>query len=123
MATGLENLKIYQLARGLELEIHKITKGFPQDERWRSVDQLNRSAAAVSNNIAEAYHKQSIAQREHILRNIAIGEAEETRRNIERCSAKGFVTLSLAENIIARYTTLIKGIYGYVRFLKNQSTK
>lgn len=122
MATGLENLKIYQLAKTLELEIHEITKKFPKDERWRSVDQLNRSSAAVSNNVAEAYHKLSVAQREHILRNIAIGEAEETKRNIERCALKGFVLTETATSIATRYTELIKGIYGYIRFLKSQST-
>ncbi|MBI2279048.1 MAG: four helix bundle protein [Candidatus Brennerbacteria bacterium] len=122
MPTGLENLKIYQLAKELELEIHQATKKFPIEERWRSVDQLNRSAAAVSNNIAEAYHKLSVIQREHILRNIAIGEAEETKRNIERCSMKTFISKTTADDIANRYTSLIKGVYGYIRFLKNQST-
>lgn len=43
MATGLENLKIYAMAEALELDVHEITKSFPTDEKYRSVDQLRRS--------------------------------------------------------------------------------
>ena len=78
MATGLNNLKIYQLAKDLELKIHRITKNFPPEEKYRSVDQLNRSSAAVANNIAEAYNKRSTKEKIHILRDVAISEAEET---------------------------------------------
>jgi len=38
MATGLENLKIYQLAADLEVKVFELTKEFPADEKYRSVD-------------------------------------------------------------------------------------
>ncbi|TSC59966.1 MAG: hypothetical protein G01um1014107_303 [Parcubacteria group bacterium Gr01-1014_107] len=38
MATGLENLKIYTLAKQLELKVFELTKNFPLDEKYRSVD-------------------------------------------------------------------------------------
>lgn len=50
MVTGLENLWIYKLAEDLEVEVHEITKTFPRDEIFRSVDQLRRSSSSVSNN-------------------------------------------------------------------------
>lgn len=37
MATGLENLWIYNLAEDLEIEVHEITKGFPKDERNKRI--------------------------------------------------------------------------------------
>lgn len=63
MATGLENLWIYRLAEDLEIEVHEVTKGFPRDEAFRSVDQLRRSSSSVSNNIAESYHKTSLKEK------------------------------------------------------------
>jgi four helix bundle protein len=63
MATGLENLWIYQLAEDLEIKVHEITKLFPKDEIYRSVDQLRRSSCSVSNNIAESYHKGSAKEK------------------------------------------------------------
>ncbi len=75
MATGLDNLWIYKLAEDLEIKVHEITKKFPKDEIFRSVDQLRRSSASAANNIAESYHKKSVKEKEKFL-NISKGEAE-----------------------------------------------
>ena len=66
MATGLENLKIYQMSRELELKVFELTKKFPKDEFYRSVDQVRRSSSSVTNNIAEGYGKQSQKERVRI---------------------------------------------------------
>ncbi len=123
MATGLENLKIYQLAEKLEIEVYKMTSIFPQDEKYRSIDQLRRSSSAVSNNIAESYNKYSIKEKAHILNDIAKSEAEETKRNIIRSIKKGLVKEKIALLIANKYTELIKAISGYVRFLRKQQNK
>ena len=115
MATGLENLKIYQLAEQLEIEVHNLTKNFPKDELFRSIDQLRRSSSSVSNNIAEAYNRQSVKAKIHIINDIAKGEAEETKRNLMVCSKKGFHS---NQEIISKYTELIMAISGYIRFLR-----
>lgn len=60
MPTSLENLKIYKLAADAEVDVYEITKAFPADEKFRSVDQLRRSSASATNNIAEAYNKSSL---------------------------------------------------------------
>ena len=117
MSTGLDNLKIYQMAESLELEVHEFTKTFPSDERFRSVDQLRRSSAAVANNIAEAYRKLSLKEQVHIFRSIVLGEAEETRTNVLRCGKKRLCEMSKANIIAEQYLSLIKAVQGYVRFL------
>jgi len=116
MATGLENLWIYKLAEDLELTVHEITKKFPKDEIYRSVDQLRRSSSSVSNNIAESYYKNSVKEKIRFI-SIARCEAEETKRNIGRSARKGFVPNQAADNIINDYTVLLKGIYAYIKFL------
>ncbi len=116
MATGLENLKIYQMAKALELKVFKIIKNFPKDERYRSVDQLSRSSSSVTNNIAEAYNKRSVKEKIRILNDIVKGEANETRSNLELCLEKGF---HKEESLITSYTELLMAISGYIRFLRN----
>ncbi|HAJ44613.1 MAG: S23 ribosomal protein [Parcubacteria group bacterium GW2011_GWC1_43_61] len=120
MSTGLENLKIYQMAKSLELRIHKITEIFPFEEKYRSIDQLKRSSASVSNNIAESYYKNSLKEKIYILRNQVITENEETRSNILRCAEKGFLDQNIAELISEDYTQLRKATYGYIKFLRNK---
>lgn len=132
MATGLENLWIYKLAEDLEIEVHEITKAFPKDEVFRSVDQLRRSSSSVSNNIAESYHKTTLKEKKKYL-NIAKGEAEETKRVPKafgikpaclisislagRSARKKFIPEDVAKGIADRYTILLKGTYAYIRFL------
>ncbi len=117
MATGLENLWIYKLAEDLEVKVHEVTKLFPRDEFYRSVDQLRRSSSSVSNNIAEHYHKTTTKEMKRFLA-IAQGEIEETRRGVLKSSRKQFLSEIIATGIADQYTVLMKGITSYVRFLE-----
>lgn len=117
MATGLDNLWIYKLAEDLEIKVHEVTKTFPKDEIFRSVDQLRRSSASAANNIAESYHKKSIKEKERFL-TISKGEAEESKRNILKSARKKFIPEDVANEIAEQYTTLLKGTSAYIRFIK-----
>ena len=117
MATGLENFKVYGMAERLEIYVHNITKTFPADERFRSVDQMRRSSAAVANNIAEGYARHSFQEKIRYFY-IAKGEAEETKRNMLRSYKKEFLEKEIAENVANEYTELLKAISGYIRFLR-----
>jgi four helix bundle protein len=122
MATGLENLKIYKMAEDLEIVVHKATKDFPDDEKYRSIDQLRRSSASVTNNIAEGYNRYSYQEKIRYLI-VAKAEAEETKRNIIKSAKKEFLVEKSAEEIADQYTALIKAISGYIGFLKEQQEK
>ena len=122
MATGLENLKIYQMAEALEVEVYKVTKDFPKEEKFGSVNQLRRSSASVANNIAEGYARHSYAEKVRYLY-IAKGEAEETKRNIIRSGKKDLMAEKVANELADKYTGLLKAISGYIGFLKDKSSK
>jgi four helix bundle protein len=51
------DLKVYQLAYKLPMEVFNETKSFPKDERYSLTDQIRRSSRSVAANIAEAYRK------------------------------------------------------------------
>ncbi|MBI5215523.1 MAG: four helix bundle protein [Ignavibacteriae bacterium] len=117
MATGLENLWIYKLAEDLEVKVYEVTKVFPRDEFYRSVDQLRRSSSSVSDNLAEHYHKTTVKEKVRFL-NIAKGEMEETRRGIIKSARKKFLSDKLALELVEQYTVLMKGTTSYIRFLE-----
>mgnify|MGYP001617152300 CR=1 FL=1 len=48
-----KELLVWQKAVDLAVEIYKITKQFPTDERFGLTSQMNRSAVSVPSNIAE----------------------------------------------------------------------
>jgi four helix bundle protein len=115
MATGLENLWIYNLAEDLEIKIHAVTKSFPRDEIYRSVELLRHSSSSVSNNIAEHYHKTTTKEKVRFIQ-IAKGEVEETRRGILKAARKKFLDGKIASDIAGQYTILLKGSTAYINF-------
>ena len=54
---GYKDLKVYQLAYKLAMEIFHETKSFPKEERYCLTDQIRRSSRSVAANIAEAFRK------------------------------------------------------------------
>ena len=56
-ARGYRDLKVYQLAYKLAMEIFKCSKTFPEEERYSLTSQIRRSSRSVAANIAEGYRK------------------------------------------------------------------
>ena len=51
------DLKVYQLAFEVGMDIFNMTKYFPKEETFSLTDQIRRSSRSVSGNIAEAFRK------------------------------------------------------------------
>ena len=49
------DLIVYKKAHEMVLFTYKLTKAFPQEERYALVDQMRRSAVSVTSNIAEGF--------------------------------------------------------------------
>lgn len=52
-----KELRVYKLAVDLSLDIFRITKTFPKEERYSMTDQIRRSSRSVCANLAEAWRK------------------------------------------------------------------
>ena len=57
MLRGHKDLRVYQLAFNLAMEIFNLSKEFPKDERYSLTDQIRRSSRSVAANIAEGFRK------------------------------------------------------------------
>lgn len=87
MNRGIEKLRIYKLSERLEVFVYKVTAEFPEDEKYRSVNQLRRSSSSSTDNISESYHRYHYNDKINRLI-IARGEAGETREGIVRAHKK-----------------------------------
>jgi len=54
-----KELKVWQRSYQLCLEIYKITKRFPNGERYGLTSQIRRAAVSVPSNIAEGYGRKT----------------------------------------------------------------
>lgn len=59
MLKSYKDLIVWKKAYDLTLEVYRITKGFPADERYGLTSQLRRAAVSVPSNIAEGYGRRT----------------------------------------------------------------
>jgi four helix bundle protein len=76
---SIHDLKVYRLSFKLAMDIFKLSKKFPKEERYSLTDQIRRSSRSVPINIREGFAKRRY---ENIfLKHLtdALGSSEETR--------------------------------------------
>ena len=59
MLKNYKELKVWQKSYQLCLDIYKITKTFPKEERYGLTSQIRRAAVSVPSNIAEGYGRKT----------------------------------------------------------------
>jgi four helix bundle protein len=57
MLRGHRDLKVYQLAYKLAMEIFHLSKAFPREEIYSLTHQVRRSSRSVAANLAEGFRK------------------------------------------------------------------
>lgn len=78
MEYGFQRVIAWQKAHEFVLLVYKISKHFPEDERFGLTSQLRRAAVSIEANIAEGYREIGKADKLRFL-NIAQGSLEECR--------------------------------------------
>lgn len=78
MEYGFQRVIAWQKAHEFVLLIYKISKHFPDEERFGLTSQLRRAAISIEANIAEGYKKLGKSDKLRFL-NIAQGSLEECR--------------------------------------------
>jgi four helix bundle protein len=84
-------LEVWQLAMVLVLDVYRVTRTFPPEERFGLAQQARRSAVSVPSNIAEGHNRH--AQRAYLNHvNIALGSLAELETEIEVAVRLTYVT-------------------------------
>jgi four helix bundle protein len=76
---GFRDLKVYQLAFNLAMEIFYESKRFPAEEKYSLTDQIRRGSRSVPGNIGEGYRKKQYPKMFVSKMADADGEATETQ--------------------------------------------
>jgi four helix bundle protein len=119
-AASFRNLRIWQEAFALAVEIHRLTGSFPKSELFGLTSQIRRSAASVTANIAEGTGRGSPKDYERFL-HIARGSARETINHLLLAQALLFIDGPSTERMLSRYQGLDAGIRACIDGLKRNS--
>ena len=79
-AKNFKTTKVYQLAYEQAMDIFKITRNFPSEEKYSLTDQVRRSSRSVCTNIAEAYRKKKYPA--HFVLKITDSDSENSETNV-----------------------------------------
>ena len=101
------------------LEMHRVAKSLPSDERFRKRDQIERSSSAVPDNISEGYTAYYYNDK---IKSIytARKEAGETQNHVEALAGKDYVDKEKADAWIERYERIIAGINSFVNYVRDK---
>jgi four helix bundle protein len=103
MMHGHKDLKVYQLAYKLAMQIFHASKSFPSEERYALTDQIRRSSRSVTSNIAEGFRKRQYRSAFVCKMADADGEATETQVWIDYARDCGYWSSQTASQLTSGY--------------------
>jgi four helix bundle protein len=111
---GFRDLRVYQLAFKLAMEIFQESKSFPKEEKYSLTDQIRRASRSVSANIGEGYRKKRYPKMFVSKMADADGEATETQVWLEFATACGYLSQDRQIELIAGYEELGRMLGGMI---------
>ena len=105
---GFRDLRVYQLSFQLALEVFKISKSFPKEEKYTLTDQIRRSSRAVSALIAEAWAHRKYPKSFISKLVDSKGEADETEVWIDFAEAHCYIDKEKQQYLLEKYNEVGK---------------
>src|SRR5947209_18345104 len=114
MLRGHRDLKVYQLAYRLAMEIFFLSKSFPRDEIYSLTDQIRRSSRSVAANIAEGFRKRRYPNMLVSKLSDCDGEATETQVWLDFAFDCGYLSKENHDRLTIGYEEVGKMLFGMI---------
>lgn len=115
----LKELKIWNKAIDLTVDVYKATSSFPADERFGLTSQSRRAAISISSNIAEGAGRNSIKEFNNFL-GMANGSSYELQTQLLIANKLEMLTTELLEPLLLQIDELQKMTYGFQQMLNRK---
>jgi len=119
--SSFRDLNAWKESYRLTIMIYKITKVFPEDERFGLISQLRRAAVSVSSNIAEGFSRQSKKEKIQFYF-MANSSLVEVQNQLLISKGLGYINQDNLGFIINQTTLVQKLINGLIKNQKNHNT-
>ena len=108
------DLIVWQKAHEFVLEVYKVTRDYPMEERFALCSQFQRTAVSIPANIAEGYKKLSKADKLRFL-NISQGSLEECRYYIILSRDLSYISVKTNNELTGTLEEVSKLLNSYIR--------
>lgn len=117
---SFEDLEAWKKARLLKKEVSILVRSFPDDEKYRLVDQLKRSTRSIGTQISEGHGRQTYPDRIRFCV-IARGSLGETLNHLIDALDEDFITEEQMQLFRNKITDVEKVLNGYISYLERKS--
>jgi four helix bundle protein len=111
----VKDLKVYNLAFELAMEIFKLTSNFPKEERYSLTDQIRRSSRSAAINIREGFAKRRYENVFIRHLNDSIGSSEETRGWLDFSVSCSYINQETQERLDRSYDEVNAMLYSLMK--------
>lgn len=115
------DLKVWQEGHRLVILVYKITENFPKRENYLLIDQMRRSAASITANIAEGFGRRSYKEKIQFYY-LSQGSLTELKNYIFIAKDVGYLNIDDFNLLIERVDNvhkLLRGLISKSKILKN----
>ncbi|MEO9870227.1 four helix bundle protein [Ekhidna sp.] len=119
MNQSISDLEVWKKARVFRNEISELCKSFPNEEKYKLIDQIIRSSRSVSANIAEGHGRFHFQENIQFCRT-ARGSLIETFDHLTVALDEEYIDETIFNAHNAQYEELIKMLNGYISYLKKR---
>ena len=119
MLKNYKELKVWQKAYQLCVEICKITKSFPKEERYELTSQIRMAAVSVPSNVVEGYGRKTTREYIQAL-HIAYGSNCELETQILLSGDLGYIEAEVLEKLQKDIGDIERMLKGLIESLKER---
>lgn len=109
-----KDLRVFQQAMNIAMEIFQLTKSFPKEEKYSLVDQIRRSSRSVCSNLSEAWRKRRYKNAFIAKLSDSETEACETQVWLEFSLRCGYLNSDKANKLDEEYNKVIAQIVSMI---------
>lgn len=115
----VEDLRIWQAGHELVLDIYRLRKKFPKEERYSLTSQITRAAVSVPANITEGFYRETTKEFIRFLYN-ARGSIGEVIYYLVLAKDLGYIKEKEYQLLRKRYEELAKSVNALIKSLRKK---
>lgn len=115
------DLNAWKEGHDLVLNIYRITKFFPSDERFGLIDQMRRCAVSITSNIAEGFSRRSKKEKAQFFY-MALGSVTELQNQLLIVRDLGYLKTENFKDIANKTVVVSKLVNGLIKSAKAFNT-
>lgn len=115
------DLNAWKEGHNLVLNIYKITKAFPSDEKFGLIDQMRRCAVSITSNIAEGFSRKTKKEKAQFFY-MTLGSVTELQNQLLIVKDLNYINITAFRKIADQTVVVSKLVNGLIKSAKALNT-